>query len=189
MKVPVILATAVICFLLGSAVGVVGFAIAYPLLPGNAPVGEGQPGPGSMAAPPGMGSMGGPPGGGGMGGPPTAPNYKAQLAGLVTKIDQLTNKSLTVTLTDEQKKQLGEELKGLEAMDDLSSDEAKKRLEAVLKVVEGDKQVFTDAGYRWPGQGGGRPPGPMGPGPMGPGGARRQGRRPIPSRKARTAST
>jgi hypothetical protein len=91
------------------------------------------------------------------------PSAKNQLANLVVKLDQLTKKPLAVTLDDEQRKKLAKQLDGLDKKEELSDEEAKKRLQAVLEIVKGDKKTLQSAGYRWPGeQGGGaggfRPP-------------------------------
>jgi hypothetical protein len=97
--------------------------------------------------------MGGMMGGAGGG---RGPSPKTQLAGLVTKLDQLTTKPLEVKLTDDQRAKLRAQLQGLDEKEELSDDEAKKRLDEILKIVEGDKDTLEAAGYRWPGEGGGR---------------------------------
>jgi hypothetical protein len=95
--------------------------------------------------------------GGGMGG--RGPSARNQLAALVAKLDQLTGKPLAVQLSDEQRAKLREQLEGLDAKDELSDDDAKKRLDAVLDIVKDDRETLEAAGYRWPGQQGGfRPP-------------------------------
>jgi hypothetical protein len=89
------------------------------------------------------------------------PSPKNQLASLVTKLDQLTGKPLGLNLTDEQRTKIREQIQGLGDAEDLSDEEAQKRLDALLKIVEGDKDTLEAAGYRWPGeQGGGRGAGP-----------------------------
>jgi hypothetical protein len=104
-----------------------------------------------------MMAMGGPPGG--QPGRGQGPSAKTQLASLVAKLDQLTRKPLAVNLTEEQRAQVREQLKGLGDADDLSDDDAKKRLDTVLDVVKDQRETLEAAGYRWPGQqGGGRPP-------------------------------
>jgi hypothetical protein len=101
-----------------------------------------------------MGGGGGPPMGGGFGGGGgrQGPSSKQQLAGLVRKLDQLTEKPLFVELTPEQRKKIGEQLKGLADMKELSDDEAKTRLEAILDIVKDKKDTMTAAGYFWPGE-------------------------------------
>jgi hypothetical protein len=96
----------------------------------------------------------GPPGGGPGG---FRPQPKSQLARLVAKIDQLTQKPLQLNLTTEQKAKLREQLQGLGDKDELSDEEAKKRLDAILEIVKKDKDTLEAAGYNWPGErGGGR---------------------------------
>ena len=123
----------------------------------------------SMKGPPGMGPMPGGkgmPGGGkgapkgdGAGGGRGGPGPKAQLTTLVTKLDVLTRKPLAVDLTPEQKKQVQEQLAGIDANDALSDDDAKAKLDAILKLVEGHKATLEAAGFRWPTAGaGGMPP-------------------------------
>jgi hypothetical protein len=109
--------------------------------------------------------MGGPPGGMRGGGPPGmapggamlsgmgAPPPKAQLALLIAKIDQLTNKPLELTLTDEQRAKLSEQLKGLSDEDELSDDDAKKRLDAILDLLKGQQATLEAAGFRLPASG------------------------------------
>jgi hypothetical protein len=99
---------------------------------------------------------------GGGGGRPQTP--KRQLANLVEKLDLVADKPLTVELTEEQRKQVLEQLKGLKDVDDLPEDEAKKRLDALLALLEKHKDTLQAVGFRWPGAGGG------GPGGAGPGG-------------------
>ncbi|VTS02291.1 unnamed protein product [Gemmata massiliana] len=106
----------------------------------------------------GGGGGGAPGGGGGGGGAPggqRGPSSKFQLAQLVNKLDALTKKPLVVELTADQKKQTKELLTGLEAADDLKEEDAKSKLDALLKLFEGNKETLEAAGYRWPGGGGG----------------------------------
>jgi hypothetical protein len=114
------------------------------------------------------GAGGGAPGGargGGGGGGRGAPSPKAQLATLVSKLDVLTEKPLTVNLSAEQQKQVREQLTGLADADELSDDAAKEKLDKLLDVLKDQKDTFEAAGYRWPGAGNaGGPPGGGGPG-------------------------
>jgi hypothetical protein len=110
--------------------------------------------------PPGGPQMGGRGRGGGRGG--GGPNYKNQLALLVDKLDVLTEKPLTVRLDDEQRKQVKEQLKGLADADELSDDEAQKRVEGLHKVLKDQQAALEAAGYSWSGQGGGRGGAPEG---------------------------
>jgi hypothetical protein len=114
--------------------------------------------------------MGGPMGGS------RPPNYKGQIAQLVSKLDVLTEKPLEVRLNADQRKEVAEQLKGVDA-DDLSDDAAKEKLDKLLDLVKDQKDTLKAAGYNWPGEGGRGPGGPGGPGgppglggPPGPGG-------------------
>jgi hypothetical protein len=160
LKVPAIIATAVICFALGAGAGVGVMALLNPdwVKPKEA----GNPSPQDMSAqyPGGQGVMGGgpgggPPGGGRPGGGPGgfgAPNPKIQLVVLVNKLEALTGKSITVKLNEDKQKKLAEQLQGLEDKEELSEDDAKKRLDAILEIVKDDKATLEAAGYRWPGE-------------------------------------
>jgi hypothetical protein len=131
---------------------------------------KGPPGKGPPAGMPGFGGM---PGGGGMppfGGGKKGPNPKNQLTALVTKLDQLTEKPLSLKLTTEQRTAIGNQLKDLADQEELSDDDAKARLEAILDAVKDDRKTLEAAGYNWPGGGGGglpggfmAPPGPPNP--------------------------
>ncbi len=162
-KVPALVSVGLICFVGGLGAGAVG----------NAALGEfwkksqkeavanesatkaggepGKMGPTGVMARPGMMGRGM----GGRGGRGGGPSAKMQLAGLVTKIDQLTQKPLSVSLNDEKRAKLREQLAGLDKMEELSDDEAKKRMDAILEVVKDDRATLEAAGYRWPGQAGG----------------------------------
>ena len=174
-KVPAILATGLICLLLGVAGGIVvasyvdtGLNKRAAADPGETPEVKdvGAPKAGGM---PGLGKGGGMPvggmpglgkggdkgaggkaaGGGGKGG--FTPNPKIQLTQLVAKLDTLTKKPLVVTLTADQKKQVHDLLADLDSKEAISDDDAKAKYEAILKLVEGQKETFEAAGYRWPG--------------------------------------
>ena len=56
-----------------------------------------------------------------------------------------------MTLTPEQKKQVNDLLADLDSKEAISDDDAKAKYEAILKLVEGQKETFEAAGYRWPG--------------------------------------
>jgi len=112
-----------------------------------------------------MGGRGGPPGGmmggggppGGMGGGGRGPNSKAQLATLVTKLELLSRKPLSVNLNDQQRKKIGDQLQGLDEKEELTDEDAKARLDAMLELLKDERETLEAAGYRWPGQGGGAP--------------------------------
>jgi hypothetical protein len=180
LKVPAIIAASIISFMLGGGVAVLAVTLINPdwktsksteaEQSTSATGGPGGPagGMGPMGAAPG-GGRGGPGGGGRAGGGPGGgrggggPSSKVQLVALVTKLEQLTSKPLSVNLNQEQQEKLREELNGLDNQDELSEDDAKKRLESILEIVKGDKETLEAAGYRWPGPrgggaGGGQPP-------------------------------
>ncbi len=127
---------------------------------------QARPGPGGR--PPGGRPPGGrPPGGGAFPGGGGGGNFaKPQLALLVRKLDLLTSgKPLTIKLSQEQKKKVLEQLKGLDQKK-LTDDDAAEKLEELQKSLKDDKDTLEAVGFLWrePGQGGG------GPGGGGPGG-------------------
>ncbi len=171
LKVPAIIVAGVIGFGVGVGAGVLtllGLGFARPAaLAEDVPAADGQPGP--RGGPGGMpggrpgGRGGGGPGMGFMGGFGRGPNSKNQLATLVAKLDQLTGKPLAVRLDAAQRKQVEQQLKGLDDAKELSEEDAKKRLDTLLDLLKDQKDTFEAAGYRWPGQRGGggggfRPP-------------------------------
>jgi hypothetical protein len=104
----------------------------------------------------GGGRRGGP---GGRGGAPggrramMGPSAKAQLATLVAKLDQLTSAQLTLKLTDDEKKAIDENTKGLLNEKALDNQDAQKRLDALLEILKKHKDTLEAAGYRFPGGG------------------------------------
>lgn len=171
-KVPVIIVSSVISFAVGVAVcalTLVGLGLARnPFAEKPAEVREGeaaaQEGPqgnpmgggGRGRGPMGPGGGRGPGrGGGGMMGFGRGPTAKDQLAVLVAKLDQLTDKPITLHLNDAQRKKVAEQLQGLEEPKELSDEDAKKRVDALLEVLEDQRTTLEAAGYRWPGEGGG----------------------------------
>ncbi len=116
---------------------------------GGMPKGMGAMPKGMGAMPKGMGGM--PKGMGGGGG--RGPNPKTQLVSLITKLNQLTEKPLSISLSEDRKKKVAEQIKNLEGLETLTDDEAKKRLEALLDVVKEDRASMEAAGYNWPGSG------------------------------------
>jgi hypothetical protein len=173
-QVPTIIASSLVCFVAGAALGgVVMFYLGYDpsknRLTGGG--GESQEGSTPEGPPPGMGGKGGggPPMGKGGGGPPMGKggggppggmegarggpaSNKSQLAALVTKLDQLTSKPLALKLTEKQSAELAKQLEGLDAEKGVSEAEAKRRLDAILEIVKGDKETLEAAGFRWPGE-------------------------------------
>src|SRR5262249_47461032 len=61
---------------------------------------------------------------------------KGQLAALVDKLNLLTDKPLTLQLSDEQKQRLREQVQGLQDIQELSDAEAQKRIEAVQDAIK-----------------------------------------------------
>ncbi len=140
---------------MGAVLGVIGMGYyGYQMKPPEA-AGEASPpsgtGPGGGGPPNMMARMGG----GGMPGGGGRPNSKTQLASLIAKLDVLSHQPLVVTLNAEQKKKMREQLQNLDDKEDLSEDEAKAKLNAILDIVKDQRQTLESAGYRWPGQGGG----------------------------------
>jgi hypothetical protein len=114
---------------------------------------------------------GGPGGGQGKGGPGGAGKGKAggtggftssataRLTALITKLDILTKKPLTLELSADQKKHLQEQLNMLANNSAVDDAEANKRLEAILNIMQKDKDTLEAAGFNFSGQrpGGGAP--------------------------------
>jgi hypothetical protein len=168
MSVPSVITSGVGGAMAGLALGVVLMA-SFGYLPrkdensdqsGNAsrsgpemrPSAGGGGGPGMM----GGGMPKGGPGGGPKGGPGggfQAPSPRVQLAGLVTALENVADKPVTLTLTDDQRKAIAEQLKGLDAAAEIKDDDAKARLDAILKVVEKDRATLEAVGYRPPTEG------------------------------------
>jgi len=156
----------------GVAIGVIGMAAwgyqftrenpdsALPVepLPPGPPGGMKGP-PGGMAGGgmvggkgmPGGGMFGGGKGFGGKGKGFGAPSDKAQLAALIAKLDQLTNANLTLKLNDEQRTTIREQLKDLSEQEEVTDEDAKKRLDAILDSLKDQRPVLEAAGYFWPG--------------------------------------
>jgi hypothetical protein len=104
-------------------------------------------------------------GGGGMGGG-RGPSPKTQLATLVDKLDVLTSKPLAIELTPDKKVKVAELLKGLDDKAELSDEDAKQKLDALLAEVQDQKRTLEAAGFRWPGEGGGGRAGATPPNPF-----------------------
>jgi hypothetical protein len=73
------------------------------------------------------------------------------LASFVATLDTLTTKPLEIKLTEEQKAKLASVLKELDPEAELGEEEAGKRLEELLKIVEPQRETLEAAGFRWPG--------------------------------------
>ena len=88
------------------------------------------------------------------------PSSKAQLAQLVAKLDTLTAKPLTIQLSSEQKKQVHAVLTEIGMLGEMNDDDAKVKLDTLLRLLEDQKETFVAAGFAWPGyREPGRPPG------------------------------
>lgn len=163
-KIPGVVAVGIVCLLLGGGAGAV--IVRYVDNSGPAKKDDDNPKAAADATDGGKKAAGGK-GGGGKGGGGKAggftPSSKAQLAQLVIKLDVLTAKPLAITLTADQKKAATDLLAGLEGAEELAEDDAKKKLDDLLKAMEPHKETLEAAGYRWPGTpfgggGGGQPP-------------------------------
>lgn len=156
LKVPSVVTTAFAALGLGLALGVV-FMAGFGYKPFN-PEGDGGGGGGGnpdgdgKGSPPklkmGPGGMPKGPGGPGGGGPPSP---RVQLAALVGALDNVVDKPISVTLTAEERAAIAEQLKGLDAQAEVKDEDAKARLDAILKVIEKDRKSLETVGYRWPG--------------------------------------
>ena len=120
--------------------------------PGSSEGASGGPGQAAKMAGPGAPFAKGPggpmPKGPGFGGPPPAPSPKIQLAALVTALDTVADKPVTITLTPEQKAVIVEKLNGLDQPAEISNDDAKARLDAIVKVMEKDQKTLETVGFR-----------------------------------------
>jgi hypothetical protein len=111
--------------------------------------GGGQRGGGMRGG--GMGGRGGGFGGGQRGGRGGAPDYRTELAMLVLKLDEVTTaKPVTLNLTADQKKAIRQAIGDLLDKDNLSAQDAEKKLKAILKVLDKYQKPLEEAGYRWP---------------------------------------
>jgi hypothetical protein len=70
---------------------------------------------------------------------------------LVAKLDQMTAQPLALRVTDKQRGELQEQLKQIEDIDQLSDDAAQKHLDALLKILEPNKDALEAVGFHWPG--------------------------------------
>jgi hypothetical protein len=94
-------------------------------------------------------------GGGGFGGPP---NPRVQLVGLVNALETLVDHPVSLTLTSDEKAAIAEQLKGLDAAAEIKEEDAKARLDAILKVLEKNRPPLEAVGFRWPAPDGKGPP-------------------------------
>jgi hypothetical protein len=84
-------------------------------------------------------------GGPGGGGPRSS---KAQLAELVTALDQVADRPVTITLSPAQRRTIAAQLAGLDAAADLSEEEARAKVQAIHQIVETDYEALAAVGYR-----------------------------------------
>lgn len=136
---------------------------------------EGGPPPAPPAGPGGFGKGGGAPGGFGKGG--GAPGgfgkggagkggigggapltSRVQLVVLVNALDTLVDQPVALTLTPEERATVAQQLKGLDKANNVTDEDAKARLDTILKVVEKDRKALEAIGYRWPTPEGKGPP-------------------------------
>lgn len=129
-------------------------------------VGRGAPGGGGGGAGGGGGGAGRGAGGRGAGGRGgrgpggRGPTPTTQLSTLISKLDQLTDKPLSIPLDDAKREKLRKELAGLEEAKVLSETDALKRLNGVLSVLdEKDRSTLEKAGFQAPAAGGTAPAG------------------------------
>jgi hypothetical protein len=163
VKVPAVLVSTITSLAVGFGLGILAMGLRGETnkdsASGGQPVAQAGPGSGGGGGGPGggggmgMGMGGG--GGGGMGmGGGGGPRAKPQLASLVSKLDQVMSGTLTIKLGDKEKTQVKEQLKGLADQSFLEEEDAKKRFDALLKVLTPYKKTLEAAGFRWPGGGG-----------------------------------
>ncbi len=87
--------------------------------------------------------------------PTTARGSKTQLVALVSKLDTLLDKPLTLELSTARRREAKEQLKGLAESDDLSDEDANARLAALQEILKDQKGTLEAVGYRWSGPSGG----------------------------------
>jgi hypothetical protein len=86
------------------------------------------------------------------------PDPKAELAQLAATLDRLTGKPPPFTLSDAEKAKVLEQFKGLAKLEELSEEDAKKRMGALMTELKDHAATLKEAGFN-PGQGA-RPPVP-----------------------------
>jgi hypothetical protein len=116
----------------------------------DAPGGPGGPGRMMMGGGgPGAPGRGGAGGRGGRGG--AGPSSKNQLTSVITTLDRVTSgNGLKVTMDAEQKRKVREQIQKLDATDDLSEEDAKGKLDAVLGILtQEQRDTLDEAGANW----------------------------------------
>jgi hypothetical protein len=161
LRVPGVLTGTLAGMAIGVAIGVIWLAgYGYKInAPGEAPPGDGKekglppPPPGPGGGPGGGSPKGGTPKGGGEG-----PSPRVLLVNLVNVLDTLVDKPVTLTLSADDRVAIATQLKGLDKTGSISTEDAKAKLDAILKVVEKDRKALESIGYRWPSPDGKGPP-------------------------------
>jgi hypothetical protein len=168
IKVPAVILSVLTSLVVGFGAGVIAitfYGYAKPQNPAGGEGGRGEPGSGGMAGGGGgmrgggggmmAGGGGGMRGGGGMGGGggrgaaagPTGPSSRAELVNLVAKLDVLTARPLEVKLSEEQKTKLEERLKELSEKNNLTEEDAKTTIDAIVEILKKDKETLAAAGF------------------------------------------
>src|SRR5262249_28957884 len=152
-NVPLAIVSGVICLAVGLGAGAAAM-MGFGYKPTGPPkydtvMGAGMPTAIPMGMPP-SGASGKAKGGAGGGTGSRGPSNKSQLTALVTKLDQLTQKPLTLELTADQKKKAHELRKGLAEVEELSEDAPQKRFEDLLELLRDKKATREAAGFRCP---------------------------------------
>jgi hypothetical protein len=154
MKIPAVITTAFAALGAGVAIGVI-FMAGFGYKPNTpeadaAPVGDGTGEPKNAGPAMAKGKGGAAPKG--KGGPAAPPSSKVQLARLVTALDSVVDKPVTVTLSPEDRAAIAKQLEGLETATEIKEDDAKARLEAIQKILEKDRKALETVGYNWAGE-------------------------------------
>jgi hypothetical protein len=162
VKVPGVITAAFGALGAGLAAGII-FMAGFGYKPVNPPPPEGSPDESGEPLPmPKMAGIGkgSPKGKGGFGGFGAPPSPRMQLASLVTALDTIVDKPVTVNLSPEDRAAIAKQLEGLDTASEIKDDDAKAKLEAIQKVLEKDRKALETVGYRWATDGkGGAPKG------------------------------
>jgi hypothetical protein len=162
LKIPGVLTAAVGGLAIGLATGVIwlagmGYKPHADEQPSADSKGGDSPAAQQMAKGGGMPKGGGGPKGGGFGGG-APPGPRVQLVTLINTLDRFVDQPVALTLTADDRSAIATQLKGLDKAGSISDDDAKAKLEAILKVVEKDRRALEAIGYRWPSPDGKGPP-------------------------------
>lgn len=152
IKVPAVLTSGAGGAAVGLGVGIIwlaglGYRTDPPEQPDSGPAAKA----GMAKAGPGAPKMGGPPAGGGGGGGRGGPSPRTQLINLVNSLDTVVDHPVSVTLTAPDRDAIAAQLRGLDTAEQIGDDDARKRLDAILKVLEKDRKALEAVGFRWPG--------------------------------------